>query len=347
MTAPAATTEAPRFPAASLDRRFHAFLVDRALAWSVDGLAAYLLYRSLIADGSVALGLVLVLLTVVLVGLGLAVLQGVQGLTPGKAAMGLRVVHLGSGTPLGVGPSILRSAVLGVSALPTFGLGLATLAWTALTDTEGRRRGWHDHLAESIVVDVRPVTVPEAVVDPGPRHVVNLTAMRLVPAARPAPVPAPARRTPPPSAPAPSTPSFPSGPLTPTSAPGPALAEGTLVRGGTTGEPARWRVSVDTGESFLVEGLALVGRRPEPREGEPVRHLVPLRSEDMSVSKTHAQLQVAPDGVLVVTDRGSTNGTVLVRRGVARELAAGQPTTLLGDDVVHLGDRRLTLEREA
>ena len=85
-----------------------------------------------------------------------------------------------------------------------------------------------------------------------------------------------------------------------------------------------WRVTFDTGETFLVEGLALVGRRPEGRPGEPVRHLVPLPSEDMSVSKTHAQFQVAADGVLVVMDRGSTNGSMLVRSGVARELPAGQ-----------------------
>ena len=92
---------------------------------------------------------------------------------------------------------------------------------------------------------------------------------------------------------------------------------------------ARWRVTFDTGETFVVEGLALVGRRPEPRPGEPVRHLVPLPSEDMSLSKTHAQFQVAPDGALVVMDRGSTNGSVLIRRGVPRDLSAGKPTTLL------------------
>ena len=110
---------------------------------------------------------------------------------------------------------------------------------------------------------------------------------------------------------------------------------------------ARWRVSFDSGESFLVEGLALVGRRPEPRQGEPVRHLVPLRSGDMSLSKTHAQFQVAPDGVLVVMDRGSTNGSILIRQGVTRELAAGKPATLLDGDRVRFGDREMSVVREA
>ena len=105
-------------------------------------------------------------------------------------------------------------------------------------------------------------------------------------------------------------------------------------------------MSFDSGESFLVEGLALVGRRPEPRAGESVRHLVPLRSTDMSLSKTHAQFQVVADGVLVVMDRGSTNGSILIRQGVARELAQGRPTTLLHGDRVRLGDREMSVARE-
>jgi hypothetical protein len=109
---------------------------------------------------------------------------------------------------------------------------------------------------------------------------------------------------------------------------------------------ARWTVSFDTGESLVVEGLALVGRRPEGRPGEPVRHLVPLPSKDMSLSKTHAQFQVAPDGTLVVMDRGSTNGSTLVRSGVSRELPAGKPTSLLTGDVVRFGDRFMKVYRE-
>lgn len=107
-----------------------------------------------------------------------------------------------------------------------------------------------------------------------------------------------------------------------------------------------WRVGFDTGETLVVEGLALVGRGPEPRPGESVGHLVPLRSADMSLSKTHAQFQVVPDGALVVMDRGSTNGSVLVRGGVSRPLSAGRPTTLLPGDRVHFGDRTMSVDRD-
>lgn len=106
-------------------------------------------------------------------------------------------------------------------------------------------------------------------------------------------------------------------------------------------------MSFDSGESFVVEGLALVGRRPEPRDGEPVRHLVPLLSTDMSLSKTHAQVQVTPDDTLVVVDRGSTNGSILIREGVAKELTAGRASTLLDGDHVHFGDREMTVVRES
>ena len=108
---------------------------------------------------------------------------GLTGTSPGKAVTGLRVVHHGTGTPIGVGPALLRSLVLGVAGLPTFGIGLATLAWTAVEDRGRQRRGWHDHLTHTVVVDVRPVVeVADTAVDDGPRHIVNLTAMRLVPA---------------------------------------------------------------------------------------------------------------------------------------------------------------------
>ena len=109
----------------------------------------------------------------------------------------------------------------------------------------------------------------------------------------------------------------------------------------------RWRVTFDNGETFVVEGLALVGRRPEPRSGEQVHHLVPLTSEDMSVSKTHAQFGPAADGALVVMDRGSTNGSVLMRQGVSRPLAPGKPATLLDGDTVSFGDRQMSVRREA
>ena len=169
------------YPIAQLERRFTAFAIDRLLAWGLLALVGVLTVAFVSDDVWTVVGVVAA--AMVLLWLLLAVLLGVKGTSPGKAATGLRVVHHGTGTPIGVGPALLRSLVLGAAGLPTFGIGVATLAWTAVEDRGRQRRGWHDHLAHTVVVDVRPVVeVESTAVDEGPRHIVNLTAMRLIPA---------------------------------------------------------------------------------------------------------------------------------------------------------------------
>jgi hypothetical protein len=239
---------------------------------------------------------------------------------------GLRLVHTATEEPIGAGPAVLRTLVLGLAALP-FGLGLTALAWTAAADGSRLRRGWHDRLVSSIVLDVRPVPVVEEVVDDGSPHVVNLTALRL----------APPRRTPEPTeASAVRAPALGGRPRH--AAPRP--------RRQPTGRPAgTWVLALDSGERVDVDTLVLVGRSPGPRLGEQGARLVALPSADLSVSKTHVQVVVAADGALVVTDRGSTNGSTLVRQGTPRHLPPGRPATLLEGDVVLLGDRTMRVVR--
>lgn len=325
---------APTFPVAGLDRRFYAFVLDRLIGWGLVAAAVWAAYELFFRDDEAWPGIALVAGAVLLVWLVFGVALGVTGATPGKAAAGLRAVHDGTGTPVGVGRALLRGAVLGVATLLTFGIGLATLAWTAVADPGHRRRGWHDRLARSVVVDVRPP--PESVepADSGPRHVVNLTAMRLVPAPAP-PAPSPTPRP----APEPLVTPAPSGGSHRTVRRAPVLAP--------SAPPTGWVLGFDTGERVVLEGLVLLGRRPEGRPGEVVHHLVALPSADMSLSKTHAQVGVAPDGALVVMDRGSTNGSVLVRHGVKRPLSGGRPTTLLEGDLVRFGDRSMRVSRES
>ncbi|WP_299050427.1 RDD family protein [uncultured Nocardioides sp.] len=412
-------------PPAGLERRFLAFTLDRLVAWTAYAGFGVLAWWVFWRDGETWPGVGVLLGGVVLVAGGLAVLAGLTGTSPGRAATGLRLVDADSGEPLGVGRSLLRALVLGAATLPTFGFGVATLAWTAVSDPGHRRRGWHDRRTGSVVVDTRPPPEEDdEEVEELPRQMVNLTAMRLVPSTSsapapapeptPAPAPAPAprpERTPPPQPAArpPGDPGAPAprpekqqlqGPLRPDTDTGPgpgsdtgpdaapgdlgttggaperptpapsgtavaAAPAGTAVppdrpgrhRGRDRGRgrsgaapaapaPPRWEITFDTGESLLVEGVVLVGRRPEPRPGEQVRHVVALPSQDMSLSKTHAQLHLA-DGVLVVMDRGSTNGSVLNRRGVARDLAPSRPTTLVDGDKVRFGDREMQVVKRA
>ncbi|MCY7397072.1 MAG: RDD family protein, partial [Nocardioides sp.] len=183
-------------PTAELDRRFYAFTLDRLLAWSVYAVAAWAAYVLLLDDGRTVAGIAVIAGTVVGVSLVLSFVLGLLGTSPGKAAVGLRVVDDTTGTPIGVGPAVLRTLILGVAALPTFGIGVATLAMTAVTDRERQRRGWHDHLSRSVVVDVRPAPAQEEAAPERPRQIVNLTAMRLVPASATPPreIPTRARR---------------------------------------------------------------------------------------------------------------------------------------------------------
>ena len=378
-------------PAVVPDRRFYAFLLDRLLVWGLCAAAAWAAYVLLIERDRTALGVVLIVAVVVLVWLLSSVGLGLWGVSPGKAVVGIRVVAEEDGGPIGVPRALLRTFILGVATLPTIGFGAAALAWTALADPSGARQGWHDRRARSVVVDIRPPRVVEEPPAESPRPVVNLTAMRLMPASptpptsRPdqappmvvgAPAPAavtegglstePASVTPrqglgwplvggppgaPPGAPPKGRPPGPTSPPPGRPPPPPPPTSSVHPPAGArstpgASAPGRWRVSFDTGESFVVEGLTLVGRRPEARSGEPVRHLVSLPSDDMSLSKTHAQFQVVPDGALVVMDRGSTNGSILIRSGATRRLTGGRPATLRPGDRVRFGDREMVVARE-
>ncbi len=342
---------ATSFPVAGLDRRFYAFVIDRLIAWTLVAAACWAAYELFLRDDRLWPGVAVIGGTVLLVWVLFAIALGASGATPGKAAAGLRAVSAGTGTPIGAGRALLRGLVVGAATIPTFGIGLATLAWTAVMDPRRQRRGWHDQVARSVVVDVRPEPLVADVSSSGPRHVVNLTAMRLVPSPQPAPPPAAPRR---PARPA-GTPT-----PTPTPTPAPVLREPPVPAGvpesnrthrrppvvTPSGPPSGWVLTFDTGEQVAVDGLVLVGRRPEGRGGETVRHLVALPSQDMSLSKTHAQVALTGDGALVAMDRGSTNGSVLIRQGVSRPLSGGKPATLLEGDVVRFGDRSMEVSRQ-
>ena len=357
---PPSRPPATSFPVAGLDRRFYAFVLDRLIGWSLIAAACWAAYLLFLDDDRIVPAAALVAGVTTLVWLLFGVALGASGATPGKAAVGLRAVHDGTGTPIGVGRALLRGLVLSVSTIPTFGIGLATLAWTAVMDPRRQRRGWHDQVARSVVVDIRPEPAAVVEADRGPRHVVNLTAMRLVPAPQPVAPPAPRRPPRPPSTPtlAPTVPPVLEAAAVPTPAPpAPVSVLVSIPESNRTvrrapvvtasGPPSGWVLAFDTGERVAVDGLVLIGRRPESRAGESVRHLVTLPSQDMSLSKTHAQIGLADDGALVVMDRGSTNGSVLTRQGVSRPLSGGKPATLLEGDVVRFGDRSMDVQRES
>lgn len=76
-----------------------------------------------------------------------------KGATPGKLALGLRVVEAETGAPLGWGRAAARYFLMIVSALPLY-LGYFWVGWDA------RKRGFHDHLGGTVVVREREPLAP-------------------------------------------------------------------------------------------------------------------------------------------------------------------------------------------
>ncbi|GAA1776183.1 zinc-ribbon domain-containing protein [Agromyces lapidis] len=74
----------------------------------------------------------------------------------------------------------------------------------------------------------------------------------------------------------------------------------------------RFTLRFSTGETLMVFGTGLIGRRPLPQPGEEFDHLVQIADRTLSVSKTHLEFG-EHEGVLWVADRFSGNGTVVRR----------------------------------
>ncbi len=104
------------------------------------------------------------------------------------------------------------------------------------------------------------------------------------------------------------------------------------------------RLVLSNGQTVDVDRAVLVGRAPEARRfgaGEPPR-LVTVPSPHQEISSTHLEVRPgsgADHGSAVVTDLGSTNGTVLVQPGLAPEaLQPGIAVQLIPGAIVDLGD---------
>lgn len=106
--------------------------------------------------------------------------------------------------------------------------------------------------------------------------------------------------------------------------------------GGAT--PARIRLS--TGQVVELDRTVIIGRRPRSTRasGSTLPHLVAVESPESDISRNH--LEVRPEGdSVVVIDLHTTNGSTLLRPGADPvRLHPGEPTLVLGGDVVDVGD---------
>ncbi|MFD6698403.1 MULTISPECIES: RDD family protein [unclassified Microbacterium] len=146
----------------------------------------------------------------------------------------------------------------------------------------------------------------------------------------PAPVPALASASAPAAAQAPAEPTAPASAPQPAAAPAPDGPRAVLV--------------IDNGERVEVRAATLIGRAPAVGDGEGEAQLVRVPDETRSVSKTHVAILLSRRGVVAV-DRGSTNGSSIVREGAEHPLTPGHPAELRAGDVLRFGDRSLRVEQ--
>ncbi|WP_369370944.1 RDD family protein [Promicromonospora sp. Populi] len=103
-------------------------------------------------------------------------------------------------------------------------------------------------------------------------------------------------------------------------------------------------IELESGERRVIDGPALVGRNPQATDGTGVI-LVRVDDPTRSVSKNHAELGVDSAG-LWLTDRGSTNGTVVSAPGRSPQVAEpGARVRVPVGSTVHVGDRRILVHR--
>lgn len=113
---------------------------------------------------------------------------------------------------------------------------------------------------------------------------------------------------------------------------------------GETGpELPRYVFTLSTGESLEISANGLLGRMPQPAEGEAFAHLIIVTDTTRSVSKTH--LEFGFDGEqLWILDRNSGNGSIIRETGKIprraepwRQYAVGRGTR------VDMGDAHLLI----
>jgi hypothetical protein len=96
----------------------------------------------------------------------------------------------------------------------------------------------------------------------------------------------------------------------------------------------------DDGTRVAVRARTLFGRNP-PRDGGAAA--IPVRDETLSLSKTHFEIG-ADDSGSWISDRHSTNGTVVVRMGVREQLVPGVHVPIRAGDRIEFGDRSVYVE---
>src|SRR3546814_13327141 len=115
----------PTAVVAEPERRFQAFAIDRAIAWSLFGAAVAAAWWFFFREDKPWPGIGLIVGCVLVVSLVFAVQAGLTGRTPGKAMRGLQGGDPEGGNTTGVPRAMAGSARAGNGSPPLCGAGVA------------------------------------------------------------------------------------------------------------------------------------------------------------------------------------------------------------------------------
>lgn len=127
-------------------------------------------------------------------------------------------------------------------------------------------------------------------------------------------------------------------------------AQRRAERGRTASAPPapRFAVELPSGEREPLDPSIIVGRAPSATRvsGSAVPRLVTITTPNQDISRSHVQVTVEGDTV-VVTDLHSMNGTLVTVPGRSpQRLREGEPTTVITGTVLDLGDGATLVVRE-
>jgi len=260
----------------------------------------------------------------------------------GMRLMKLQLVGFHDGRPIGWVRFLVRALFLVLVTVTVVGLVVMLIVLLR----HPRYQGWHDLAADSVVIVERPLA-PRAGrtrTASGSRRTSTSSGGSNSPA------------SPPPQDPAPLSTALPRG----SSGADVGVGEPDSQTGGagsdspslgtdepTTGpDTAVWIAALDDGREVRVDGLVLLGRDPQPRPGEEGAELIKLADESRTVSKSHLALGLDESG-LFVSDRGSTNGSMVTTADGARtRCAPGAVVHVTGGSVVSMGNHWFKVRRD-
>jgi len=104
------------------------------------------------------------------------------------------------------------------------------------------------------------------------------------------------------------------------------------------------RLVISSGQTVDVDRVTVIGRAPDARQyaDADAPLLVTVPSAHYEISSTHIEVRPgtgADHGSAVITDLGSTNGTVVVQPGLGpQDLAPGEAVQLLPGALIDIGD---------